>query len=331
MHDMWREAVEKTERLSQKKAVTRPAVAATVATTPDPRSANSPPQEGEDVPAAPVQPEEPSVPGRLYCDKCLHIADSPKGVVSGSITERITSTFNENAPQIDLGHLKKCDTIVEYCLRLSGPEIKRKRKDRTDEAKAAKTKEANGDPPQGAPSTRRGNQPRGKPGKEHATEEEASAPPAAEDGGGGPGGDTPAEEEPKPPAVKTAGKVGKTAAAKKVEKPAKATRSRGATKAAEAGPTATTSTAPARKAAGRPRKKTATGAEAQGQEPTEAEPVAAPTVPRRGRSGRRNDATTASSGTATAYGGEEPQPGVAASKVQNAEKTTRKRKSKMPH
>ena len=332
MHEDWQKAIEKVVRPSQKKADTRAAAAATTAFTPDPIAANSPPQEGEDVPATTDQPEEPGVARRLYCDKCLHIADSPKGVVSGNIANILTSTANKNALQIDLGHLKKCDATVENCLRLSGPEIKKRRKDRTDEAKAAKTEEAKGDPPQEAPPARRGNKPRGKPGKGNATEEEAPAPAAVEDGGGGSSRDTPAEEEPEPPASKTAGK---TVPAKKVERPAKATRSKGVTKAAESGPTGTTSAAPTRKAAGRPKKKTATEAEAQGQEPTEAGPVAAPTVPRRGRSGRRNEATTAAPETAPADGaektvppvnkGEEPQSAAAATK------TTRKRKSKMPH
>ena len=101
------------------------------------------------------------------------------------------------------------------------------------------------------------------------------------------------EEETEPPAQKTTGRGGKTAPAKKVEKPAKAARSKGPTRAAKPGPTAKTSEAPARKPAGRPKKKTATEEEAQGQESTEAGRVATPTMPRRGRSGRRNEATTA--------------------------------------
>lgn len=342
MHEDWAKAIGKAERQLQKKADTHPTAAAGDEVVPDIDDINDPWEGSEDTPEAPGQSEEPDIPRRLYCDKCLLIADSPKRVVSGNIREFIASVSDKKSLQIDLGHLKKCDTRVENCLRLSGPEVKEMRKDRANKAKAAKTKKAKGDPPQEAPPARTGNKPRGKSGKGTAAKEEASAPDAVEDGGGGSGEDTPAEEESPPPVPRRAGRGGKAAATNKVEKPAKATRSKGATKAAEPDPTATTSEAPARKAAGRPKKKTATEAEAQGQEPTEAGPAAAPTMGRRGRSGRRNKATTAAPAVAPVDGEEEaappadkdevqePGPAAIASNVQTTKKRTTRINLKVP-
>ena len=94
MHEDWQKAIEKAERLSQKIADNGPNGAATVAAPPGPDTANSPPQQAEDVHNAPGQSEKAEVPRRLYCDKCLHIADSPTGVVSGNNTEFATSKTN---------------------------------------------------------------------------------------------------------------------------------------------------------------------------------------------------------------------------------------------
>ena len=94
MHDDWQKAIDKAENRSQKKSNTDPDAAATVAVTPGPGTANGP--QGKDVHNAPSQSEDPDIPRRLYCDKCLHIADSPKGVVSGNNNEMIISTSNQN-------------------------------------------------------------------------------------------------------------------------------------------------------------------------------------------------------------------------------------------